>query len=233
MKNNFHLILSVIYVTLIGVGCTKIPEPCFKFDNTITYNQGDTVTFENCSIDGSSYMWYFGDGSTSTEANPKHVFESPGHFTLILIVTSANGKKSTGIGQGIDISLKPPKKMWINKVILSSFSTSYYNPDIYMVFSEDSTIILDKNEIHYDCKPENEYTFTKGFPLEFHEVNGEFDKIRVDFNNDKKPIANSLIGYSIIDLMSLFESSFSPEVDDYKIIRGPNVQFKVYFEYEY
>ena len=50
-----------------------------------------TVYFENTSTDGS-YLWNFGDGSTSTEANPTHVYCDDGFFPIVLTVTNDCGE---------------------------------------------------------------------------------------------------------------------------------------------
>ncbi len=48
-------------------------------------------------IDGTiaSYAWSFGDGNTSTSANPSHTFTGLGKFTAQLIVTDNGGLKDT------------------------------------------------------------------------------------------------------------------------------------------
>ncbi|MEM8582925.1 MAG: PKD domain-containing protein [Bacteroidota bacterium] len=45
---------------------------------------GQTVTFTNTSTATFGYMWNFGDGEISTEANPVHVYEEEGEFTVTL-----------------------------------------------------------------------------------------------------------------------------------------------------
>jgi PKD repeat protein/glucose/arabinose dehydrogenase len=42
-----------------------------------------------------SYSWAFGDGATSTSANPSHTYASAGNFTAVLTVTNTSGKSST------------------------------------------------------------------------------------------------------------------------------------------
>ncbi|MBP9189551.1 MAG: PKD domain-containing protein [Chitinophagales bacterium] len=37
------------------------------------------------------YLWHFGDGSTSTEANPSHSYNTFGSFTVGLLITDING----------------------------------------------------------------------------------------------------------------------------------------------
>ncbi len=55
-----------------------------------------TVTFHNFSVGyGGKYLWDFGDGSTSSEANPTHTYQTEGKFSVRLTMTSAKG------GQGL------------------------------------------------------------------------------------------------------------------------------------
>jgi len=50
-----------------------------------------TVTFTNESYDATSYAWDFGDGATSTEANPTHTYTASGDYTITLTGTKGNG----------------------------------------------------------------------------------------------------------------------------------------------
>lgn len=54
-----------------------------------------------------AYLWSFGDGSTSTQQNPTHIFAT-GTYTIQLIVTTLGGCKDTAIvPAGIIASTKP------------------------------------------------------------------------------------------------------------------------------
>ena len=53
------------------------------------------VRFDNLSRWAASSLWNFGDGYTSTETNPVHVYADPGVYTVTLIVTSHEGDRST------------------------------------------------------------------------------------------------------------------------------------------
>jgi len=69
------------------------------------------VTFK-ADIDTSesiqSYLWDFGDGTTSTSATPVHAYNSAGTYTIKLIVTSSNGCADTLLmPSGATISDKP------------------------------------------------------------------------------------------------------------------------------
>lgn len=42
------------------------------------------VSFTNQSSDATSWLWNFGDGGTSTQQNPSHIYEDPGAYTVVL-----------------------------------------------------------------------------------------------------------------------------------------------------
>ena len=48
---------------------------------------------DQSSTDGhiTSWLWDFGDNTSSTEQNPVHVYESPGTYTVCLFITDDNG----------------------------------------------------------------------------------------------------------------------------------------------
>jgi len=64
------------------------PKPVAAFATTF---DGLTVTFQNNSEDATSYAWDFGDGGTSTDANPVHTYAASGVYTVSLTATNANG----------------------------------------------------------------------------------------------------------------------------------------------
>ena len=53
------------------------------------------VSFTNNSTNATSYAWDFGDGFTSTQANPVHGYFTSGSFTVTLIAMNADGCDDT------------------------------------------------------------------------------------------------------------------------------------------
>jgi PKD repeat protein len=49
------------------------------------------VQFTNASSGAASFDWSFGDGGSSTDANPTHAYNLPGDFTAVLTATNACG----------------------------------------------------------------------------------------------------------------------------------------------
>ena len=58
-------------------------------------NKPLTVAFTGSRSGGVSYRWEFGDGGTSTEANPRHTYARTGKYTAKLTVTYADGETAT------------------------------------------------------------------------------------------------------------------------------------------
>ncbi len=60
----------------------------------VSHDPGRTVDFEDKSISTTPVMarrWDFGDGTTSTQANPRHVYAQDGTYAVALTVTTATG----------------------------------------------------------------------------------------------------------------------------------------------
>ncbi|MBP6866241.1 MAG: PKD domain-containing protein [Candidatus Pacebacteria bacterium] len=70
---------------------------------------GPLVTFTNTSQNATSYMWSFGDNTTSMSASPTHAYQ-PGTWTVTLTATNVcNGVTNTSIfTQTITIQCPPP-----------------------------------------------------------------------------------------------------------------------------
>ena len=51
------------------------------------------VTFANTSLKAESYAWDFGDGATSTEANPKHRYVHSGNYAVTLVLFRSSHSK--------------------------------------------------------------------------------------------------------------------------------------------
>ena len=73
------------------------PVPRIKLkDLDYNYTVGETFEFDGSSSsdadgDDLDYAWDFDDGTTSTNRKPAHVFEEPGKYDVILVVTDTAG----------------------------------------------------------------------------------------------------------------------------------------------
>ncbi|HBL77651.1 MAG: hypothetical protein A2W90_02935 [Bacteroidetes bacterium GWF2_42_66] len=89
--------IRLISLLLIGVflSCEKDDyslaiKACFDYQFSST-NDGE-VQFTNCSENATSFLWLFGDGTTSTEKDPLHVYEIAPPYLVALIATNRNRK---------------------------------------------------------------------------------------------------------------------------------------------
>ena len=89
-----------------GAACLGVVAPTAAFTSTSPDALGTTTQFtNNTSGLAPSYVWNFGDGTTSTDENPTHTYASTGTYTVILTATNDFGTDST-MGT-VDILLAP------------------------------------------------------------------------------------------------------------------------------
>jgi len=73
-----------------------VETPAADFTGSPTFGCGPlTVNFTNASSSAASYLWNFGDGTTSTLQNPSHTYNNPGVYTTSLTITTTNGCTDT------------------------------------------------------------------------------------------------------------------------------------------
>jgi PKD repeat protein len=67
--------------------------------------------FTNSSLNATHYLWDFGDSGSSTETNPIHCYETPGHYPVVLHAFSdcladsaSSGLVITGSGESLSDS---------------------------------------------------------------------------------------------------------------------------------
>ena len=90
---NFNNGCSRSYMQTITVGNSN---PCNNFSASYTYTtNSNVVSFASSVIGGTppySYSWNFGDGGSSTQANPNHTYANTNaNYGAILVVSDANG----------------------------------------------------------------------------------------------------------------------------------------------
>lgn len=91
---------AFIAILAVAAGCKKDTynfkdlSPTVKSFYTITstgFEMGDEIVFKNESLNAETYTWDFGDGTTSTEANPKKVYADAGDYNVTLKAVGAGG----------------------------------------------------------------------------------------------------------------------------------------------
>jgi PKD repeat protein len=76
---------------VVAVAPGAPPQAAFTFQAS-----GNTVNFADKSTGNpTSWLWNFGDGSSSNQQNPVHTYPTAGNYTVTLTVSNANGSNST------------------------------------------------------------------------------------------------------------------------------------------
>jgi len=88
MKNYAKIVFATFLLAMALSSCKKEEPPKADFIYSIDVLE---VTFTNMSERATSYLWDFGDGNTSTEENPVHVYTDGGTFTVSLKATGDGG----------------------------------------------------------------------------------------------------------------------------------------------
>lgn len=98
MKAIFNILFITIFFTVLG--CGKKND---NLDNAVDANFSVSgyevaapcpITFINTSRNATSYLWNFGDGTTSTGSNPVHTYTLAGTYLLKLKATGTTGVDS-------------------------------------------------------------------------------------------------------------------------------------------
>jgi gliding motility-associated-like protein len=120
IKTN-HIVIARPQATIANV-----PDSgCIPFSKTFSasLNITDPVT---------SYMWNFGDGNTSTDASPTHLFSLAGTYNISLVVVTASGCTNTTIVTGgvvtnskptVNFSANPLSACAKNPITFTNLST--------------------------------------------------------------------------------------------------------------
>lgn len=85
-----NTISKPVYISrpLVGIFATDVAAntACESLTKSFTARSTEVIT---------KYAWNFGDGTTSTDTDPVHVFNKPGSYTVKLTYTTANGCTGT------------------------------------------------------------------------------------------------------------------------------------------
>lgn len=121
---------------------TILPNPISNFTHTYVC-LGDSVQFYNSSTISlgyniDSWEWYFGDGNTSLEQNPKNLYLGIGNFNVTLITSTANSQCRDTISQVVSI-LNNPIANFIPANVCEGLPISFINSTVQTPWSTSSS----------------------------------------------------------------------------------------------
>ncbi|MGI8892832.1 MAG: PKD domain-containing protein [Bacteroidia bacterium] len=89
-----NILITCLIISAVFTACKEDddapPRATANFDFT-NCKAPCTVNFINISQNATSYNWNFGDGTTSTETNPKHFYENAGTYNVKLEAAGEGG----------------------------------------------------------------------------------------------------------------------------------------------
>jgi gliding motility-associated-like protein len=92
LKNNYGNCIDSVTKNVV---VTNQPPVNFTANDSGSCQAPFTVQFADLSPSAATWLWEFGDGNTSSQQNPSHVFSSPGSFDVTLTITLPGGCTNT------------------------------------------------------------------------------------------------------------------------------------------
>lgn len=89
--------------TPVDFNVLPAPEPGFVVD-TSNVVAGIAISFTYTGTPATDYLWDFGDGTTSTAAEPTHVWDTPGTYTVQLTVNNGACEATFSMDVMVDVN---------------------------------------------------------------------------------------------------------------------------------
>ena len=95
-----RLLLTYVLLLVPLIGLSQPPTAQFVSGNFVAC-AGEPVNFTDLSVANGSpivgWSWDFGDGNASNAENPSHSYSAAGNYTIILVVSAANGQADSEV----------------------------------------------------------------------------------------------------------------------------------------
>ncbi|QJD94590.1 PKD domain-containing protein [Mucilaginibacter robiniae] len=120
LSDNISSAKCVVASNDLTITVSAAPTAIITPPSTTCLGNATSFSSANSTADGgsiASWLWNFGDGTTSTEQNPTHTYTTAGTFTVNLTLTSNTGCTATAT----------PVTVTINQLATAAFNTSTPN----------------------------------------------------------------------------------------------------------
>ena len=145
MKNILNY--SVVVVLLISLGflhSCKEADPTIQFViSRNTADVGEEIEFTNGTQGAATYEWDFGDGTSSTEENPKKKYSKPGKFTVTL--TGITKKKKIEKSKSLEIQINSIEEYCKGNIDGSPFEFTLDDANTTAAFTSNLNLTLPPN----------------------------------------------------------------------------------------
>jgi len=124
---------------------TELAQPTIPVAASFTFTRFNNnayapnkVMFVNSSNGANQFYWHFGDGGENNNANPEHVFQNPGNYTVKLKGTCTNGDYDETTSN--IVIMPPPQRVFIDSINLM-LPSAYKNKSVFIDMYHNTTLI--------------------------------------------------------------------------------------------
>ncbi len=193
------------------------PSPVADFTFTSTCF-GESITFTDQSFSAGqpiiSWYWEFGDGTTSTSANPNHNYNAAGNYNVLLVVETAGGC-SNEVVKTVSVFYQPTANFeWSGGIACANDTTHFIDMSIptgnatintWIWQFGDSQTSNEQNPSHFYQSPG-----TYAVNLLITDINGCQHSITKTVVVSEAPVSNFIFDNSSCDLVSFNSTGFDP-----------------------
>lgn len=164
---------------------TNPPVAKFSADDTVSCSGIITFTDQSLNVP-TSWLWNFGDGTTSGQQNPVHTYTANGSYSVSLTATNGNGNHTLVKTNYIDVTLGSIPIAASCQPATFSYCCGY---GIYKVqMSTINKSSADASEGYKDFSCTDHATLTEGqtynISIQTNPSSAQDTKVWIDFNND-------------------------------------------------
>ncbi|MGK0364020.1 MAG: PKD repeat protein [Saprospiraceae bacterium] len=158
-------------------GSGAVPTAAFSIDNTnIPLNS--PVNFSDESNEAGAWSWNFGDGNTSNQENPTHIYTIPGTYEVSLTMNNCNGT-DTALSQTITVQ-DPPEFTYSPgsfDVTLNAGTIGTETLNLCNIGAGELTLSIDNQS-----STTNNYAYQFGFVTNENGADFSWQLLDIDFN---------------------------------------------------
>jgi PKD repeat protein len=150
MKTHQIILILILPVLVLAAGCTKYelgnPDAStvagFTFTATNSSKAPCDVAFTNTSLNAVGYHWDFGNGQTSTEANPTAHYDTAGFYTVTLTCTPINEVYYNQLVKTMVVNVKDPNA-GLSQVLYFTTRTPEGGGVHMVILNEEAPVVQD------------------------------------------------------------------------------------------
>lgn len=197
MKKRFTILYILAFAAILFACEEKdeiIPEAeaCFNYSPSEELLEGAEISFTNCSENASSYAWSFGDGNSSTEKDPRHIYSTAGEYAIELQVSNESGTRTV------------IKSIVIDPVPIAKACFEYSPAEQLMVGTEINFTNCSENASDYEWNFGDGNSSSDENPMHSFDMAGEYTiELNAINENNSESITKTIVILPLVDSTGL------------------------------